>query len=83
MEVAAVVGLEIDTLFSTSVFKNLELGGSFEQPIELNEHENKENFPTADPVSAHPTEHPRLLRSYPFGGQITKLSEYIFRPLFE
>ena len=39
--------------------------GSFENPIVLDEEEDKENSSATTPVSERPTEPPRLLRSRP------------------
>ena len=48
-------------------FDDLELGGSAENPILLDEEEDKENSPptTSTPVSERPTQPPALLRSCP------------------
>ena len=73
----------IDTPFSPTVFDDLLMGdGSVENPIVLDEEEDKENAPTT-PVSVRPTEPPRLLRSRPFGARIENAPEYVYRNLFE
>ena len=73
----------IDTPFSPTVFDDLLMGdGSVENPIVLDEEEDKENAPTT-PVSEHPTEPPRLLRSRPFGARIENVPDYVYRNLFE
>ena len=62
-ELDSVVRPGIDTPFSQKVFDDLLKGdGSVENPIVLDEEEDKENAPTT-PVSERPTEPPRLLRS--------------------
>ena len=59
----------IDTPFSPTTFDDLSMEGSFENPIVLDEEEDKENAPPAPSTaeSVRPTEPPRLLRSRPFG----------------
>ena len=41
--------------------------GSVENPIVLDEEDEKENSPPSTPESERPTEPPRLMRSRPFG----------------
>ena len=56
----------IDTPFSPTAFDDLEMGGSGENPIPLDEEEDKENSPPpTTPVSETPTRPPPLLRSRP------------------
>ena len=59
--------------------------GSAENPIVLDEEEDKENSAptTTTPVSERPTEHPRLLRSRPFGTRIENVPDYVYRSLFQ
>ena len=72
----------IDTPFSPTVFDDLLMSdGSVENPILLNEEQDKENVPT--PVSERPTEPPRLLRSRAFGARIENVPDYVYRNLFE
>ena len=61
----------IDTPFSPTVFDDLLMGdGSVENPIVLDEEEDKENAPPpATPESVRPTEPPRLQRSRAFGAR--------------
>ena len=76
----------IDTPFSPTVFDDLLMGdGSVENPIVLDEEEDKENSAptTTTPVSERPTEPPRLLRSRTFGVRIENVPDYIYRNLFE
>ena len=72
----------IDTPFSPTVFDNLLMGDrSVENPIMLEEEEDKENAPTT-PESVRPTEPPRLQRSRPFGARIENVPDYVYRNLF-
>ena len=73
----------IDTPFSPTVFDDLLMGdGSVENPIVLEEEEDKENASTT-PESVRPTEPPRLLRSRAFGARIENVPDYVYRNLFE
>ena len=76
-------GIEgIDTPVSPTVFDDLLMGdGSVENPIVLDEEEDKENAPTT-PESVRPTEPPRLLRSSAFGARIENVPDYVYRNLF-
>ena len=75
----------IDTPFSLTTFDDLLMGeGSVENPIALDEEEDKENAPPpTTPESARPTEPPRLQRSRPFGTRIEKVPDYVYRNLFQ
>ena len=56
LDVDAVFRSGIDTSFSPTAFDVLEMGGSAENPILLDEEEDKENTPpTTTPVSERPT----------------------------
>ena len=61
----------IDTSFSLTTFNDLSMGGSVENPIVLDEEEDKVNSHPASstPESARPTEPPILLRSRGFGAR--------------
>ena len=73
----------IDTPFSPTVFDDLLMGdGSVENPIVLDEEEDKENAPTL-PESVRPTEPPRLQRSRAFGARIENVPDYVYRNLFQ
>ena len=73
----------IDTPFSPTVFDDLLMGdGSVENPIVLDEEEDKENAPTT-PESARPNEPPKLQRSCAFGARIENVPDYVYRNLFE
>ena len=63
LDMDAVFGRGIDIRFSPTTFDDLLMGdGSVENPIVLDEEEDKGNAPTT-PESARPTEPPRLQRS--------------------
>ena len=55
--------------------------GSVENPIVLDEEEDKENVPST-PESVRPHEPPRLLRSRAFGAGIENVPDHVFRNLF-
>ena len=67
----------IDTPFSPTAFDDLEMGGSAENPILLDEEEDMENSPATTPVSERPTRPPALLRSCPFGTRIKNVPDYV------
>ena len=75
----------IDTPFSPITFDDLSMEGSVENSILLDEEEDKENSAptTTTPVSEHPTDHPRLLRSRAFGARIENVPDYVYRNLFQ
>ena len=58
-------------------------GSSVENPIVLNEEEDKENAALSTPVSERPTEPPRLLRSRAFGAGIENVHDFVYRNLFQ
>ena len=75
----------IDTPFSPTTFDDLMMGdGSVENPIVLDEEEDKENThpPPTTPESVRPTEPPRLQRSRAFGARKENIPDYFFRILF-
>ena len=73
----------IDTPFSPTVFDDLLMtDGSVENPIVLDEEEDKENAPTT-PESVRPTEPPRLLRSRAFGARKENVPDNVYRNLFQ
>ena len=60
------------------------MGCSAENPILLDEEEDKENSSlTRTPVSGRPTRPPALLRSRPLGTRIEIVSDYVYRNLFQ
>ena len=74
----------IDTPFSPTTFEDLLMGdGSVENPIVLDEEEDKENAPPPTTLeSVRPTEPPRLQRSHAFGAPMENVPDYVFRNLF-
>ena len=80
----AVFGPRIDTPFSPTTFDDLLMGDrSVENPIVLDEEEDKENAPpSTTPESVRPTEPARLQRSHAFGARMENLPDYVFRNLF-
>ena len=83
LEMDAVFKLGIDTPFSPTTFDDLLMGvGSVENPIVLDEEEDKENAPLpSTPESVRPTEPPRLQRSRAFGARMEILPHYVYRNL--
>ena len=74
----------IDTPISPTTFDNLLIGdGSIENPIVLDEEQDKENAPPTTLVSERPSEPPRLLRSRAFGARIENVPNYVYRSLFQ
>ena len=75
----------IDTPFSPTVFDDLLMvDESVENPIVLDEEEDKENAPPPTaPESVRPNEPPMLLRSRAFGARIENVPDYVYRNLFE
>ena len=83
LEMDAVFRPGIDTPFSPTTFDELLMGdGSVENPIVLDEDEDKENAAPSTPVSERPTEPPRFLRSRAFGARMENVPDYVFRNLF-
>ena len=73
----------IDTPLSPTVFDDFLMGdGSVENPIVLDEEEEKENAPSTAESVRH-TEPPRLLRSRALGPRIENVPDYVYRNLFE
>ena len=85
MEIYVAFSSELDTRFSLAAFSKLEMrqGGSSENPIVLDEEEEKEKSPLTIPVSECPTEPSRLLTSRLFGKRIENVPEYVYRILVE
>ena len=75
----------IDTPFSPTTFDDLLMGdGSLENPIVLDEEEDKENAPPpTTAVSVRPTEPLRLQISRAFGARMENVPDYAFRNLFQ
>ena len=84
LDMDAVFRPDIDTPFSPKTFDDLLMGGgSVENPIVLDEEEDKENAPPSTPESVRPTEPPRLQRSRAFGARMENVPDYVFRNLFQ
>ena len=77
----AVFRPSIDTPFSPITFDDFLMGdGSVENPIVLDEEEDKENArPPTTPESVRPTEPLMLQRSRAFGARIENVPHYDFR----
>ena len=74
----------IDTPFSPTVFDDLLMGnGSVENPIVLDQEQDRENAPPSTPLSERPTEPARLQRSRAFGARIENVPDYVYRNLFK
>ena len=75
----------IDNPSSPTAFDDLEKGGSAEDPILLDEEEDKENSPptTKTPISERPTRHRALVKNCPFATRIEIVFEYVYRNLFQ
>ena len=85
LDMNAVFRPGIDTPFSPTTFDDLLMGdGSVENPIVLDEEEDKENAPPPPtrPKSVRPTEPARLQRSRAFGARMENVPDYVFRNLF-
>ena len=83
LDMHAVFRPGIDTPFSPTTFEGLSMGGSAENPIVLDEEQDKENWPPSKPESATPTEPPRLQRSRPFGTGTEIVPNCVCRILFQ
>ena len=84
MDMDSVFTPGIDTPFSPTVFDDsLMADGSVENPIVLDEEQDKENAPPTTPVSERPSEPPRLLKSRAFRARIENVPDYVYRNLFE
>ena len=84
LEMDAVFRPGIDNPFSPTIFDDLSMEGSVENPIVLDEEEDKENAPPpSTPESVRPTDPPRLQRSGPFGTRIENVPVYVCRNFFQ
>ena len=70
LDMDAVFRPGIDTAFSPTTFHDLSTGGSVENPIVLDEEQDKGNAAPSTRESVRPTEPPKLQRSRPFGARI-------------
>ena len=84
LDLDAVFRPGIDTPFSPTISDDLLMGdGSVENPIVLDEEEDKENAPPPTTLeSVRPTEPPSLKRSRTFGERMESVPNYVFRNLF-
>ena len=71
----------IDTTFSPTTFHDLSMEASVENPIVLDEEEDK-NTARSTPVSERPTEPPRSLKIVAFGARMEDVHEYVYKKLF-
>ena len=77
-ELDTVVRPGIDFPFSPTTFDDLSLEGPVQNPIVLDEEEDKENAPpSTTPVSDRPMEPPRLQRSRAFREGIENVPDYV------
>ena len=85
LDMDAVFRPGINTPFSPTTFDDLSMEGSVENPIVLDEEEDKEIAPgpPSTPESVRPTETRRLQRSRAFGARIESVPEYVFKNLFQ
>ena len=83
LDMDAVLGPGTDTPISPTTFDDLSMGGSVENPIVLEEEQDKENAPLpTTPECVRATEPPRLQRSCAFGVRMENVPVFIFRNLF-
>ena len=86
LEMDAVFRPDIYTPFSPNTFDDLSMEGSIENPIVLEEEEDKENAPPptpSTPVSVRPAEIPRLQRSCAFGARVENVPDFVHRSFFQ
>ena len=84
LDMDAVFRPGIHTPFSPNTFDDFSMEGSVENPIVMDEEEDKENgpAPTTTLESVRPTEPPRLQRSRAFGARMENVPDSDFRNLF-
>ena len=83
LDMDAVFRPGIDSPFSPTTFDDLSMGGSVENPIVLDEEQEKENAPPpTTSESVRTTEPPRLQKSWPFGARIENFPDYVYRNFF-
>ena len=83
LDMDAVFRPGIDTPFSPTTFDDLSMEGSAENPIVLDEEEDKKNASPSTHVSERPIQPPRLLRSRAFGARVETIPDYVYRNLFQ
>ena len=80
LEMDAVFRPGIDTPFSPTIFDDLSMEGSVENPTVLDEKEDKEDAPPpSTSESVRPKDPPRLQRSCPFGTRMENVPDYVYR----
>ena len=75
-----------DASVSLSTFNDFEMGSMPENPILIDEEQDKENSPPhhpTTPVSERPTQLPVLIGFCPFGTRSENVPDYVYRNLFE
>ena len=82
LDMEAVFRQGIDSPFSPTTFEDFSMDGSVENPIVLDEEEDKENAPPSTPESVRPSEPPRLQRNRAFGARIENVPDFVLRSLF-
>ena len=85
LDMDAVFRPGIDTPFSPTTFDDFPMEGSDDNPIVLDEEEDKVNAPPPPSAleSVRPTEPPSMQRSRTFGARREKVPDYVFRNLFQ
>ena len=83
LDMDAVFRPRIDTPFFPTLFDDSSIEGSVENPIVLDEEEDKENAAPSTPGSVRPTEPPRLQGISSFGARIGNVPDYVLRNLFQ
>ena len=74
LDIDAVFRLGIDTPFSPTLFEDLEMGGSAENPILLDEQEGKKNSLPNTTVSGRPNTTPCIVKKSSVGNKNRKCS---------
>ena len=85
LDADAVFTLSIDTPFSPSTFKDFEMGSKAENPLLIDEEQDKDNSSPRHPTTpfSERTTHSLLLRRRPFETKNEIVSEYVYRNMFE
>ena len=77
MDVYAVFRPGTDTPFPPTAFDDSEMGSSADNPILLDEDEDKKNTRPTTKICERPTQPSALLRSCPFGTTIENVLQYV------
>ena len=83
LDMDAVFRPGIDTPFSPTTFDDLLTEGSVQNPIVLDEEEDKESSPPSKPESVRPTEPLRQQKSRVFGARKQNVPDYVYTNLFQ